>query len=120
MNVKTIIEEWQVKDLEDNSAIDVKVYSCTEMGNNSKPGIQLTYMGKMINFEPLAVERWVYEANKTEQSELLLSSHSWVVHKDRYVKVSLLTSTPLKAKIEVKSRSSQPKIKEYELPFTVE
>ncbi|WP_271766655.1 hypothetical protein [Aquimarina algiphila] len=104
------IDKWYVKDLEDNSAIEVKAYSCTEMGNDAKPGIQLTYMGKMINFEPIAVERWLYKASKTKQTEMLLSSLSWTVHKDnRYVKVFLLTETPLKAKIEVKTRSSQPK-----------
>ncbi|WP_271766652.1 hypothetical protein [Aquimarina algiphila] len=120
MNVKTIIDEWSVKDLEDNTSLSIKIYGCTQMGNQSRPGIQVRYMGKMVNFEPLTVERWLYKASKTNQTEMLLSRHSWTIHEDRYVKVSLLTNTPLKAKIEVKTRSSQPKIKEYELPFTIE
>ncbi len=118
-NIKTVIEEWSVKDLEDGSSLNIIVVACTELGNQSKPGIQVCYMGNIINFEPLAVERWNYQASKVKASEYLLADHSWMVHEDQYVKVFLLPGAPLKAKVEVKTRSSKPVIKEYELPFVI-
>jgi hypothetical protein len=118
-NIKTVIEEWSVKDLEDGSSLNIIVLGCTELGNQSKPGIQVCYMGNIINFEPLAVERWNSQAGKVNVSEYLLADHSWTVHEDQYVKVFLLTGSPLKAKVEVKTRSSKPVIKEYELPFAI-
>lgn len=119
-NNKTIIEEWKVKDLEDNSSLGVQVFACTEMGNKSLPGIQIFYMGKYTNFEPIAVERWAYEAHKAGTDELLLTKQSWTYHEDRYVKIFLVTGTPLKAKVEMKTRSSKVVIKEFELPFALE
>ncbi len=118
-NIKTVIEEWSVKDLEDGSSLNIIVVACTELGNQSKPGIQVCYMGNIVNFEPLAVERWNYLASKVNASEYLLADHSWMVHEDQYVKVFLLPGAPLKAKVEVKTRSSKPVIKEYELPFVI-
>ncbi|MBP9926772.1 MAG: hypothetical protein KBF45_12375 [Cyclobacteriaceae bacterium] len=118
-NIKTVIEEWSVKDLEDGSSLNITVVGCTELGNQSKPGIQVWYMGNIVNFEPLAVERWNYQAGKANVTEYLLADHSWTVHEDQYVKVFLLTGSPLKAKVEVKTRSSKPVIKEYELPFAI-
>ena len=61
-NERKVIEEWAVKDLEDASSIKVMVESCSELGNNSKPGIQVWYMGNIVTFEPLIVERWAYQA----------------------------------------------------------
>jgi hypothetical protein len=119
-NVKTVIEEWAVKDLEDNSSLSISVIGCTELGNQSKPGIQVCYMGNIINFEPLAVARWAYQAGKVNASEYLLTDHSWQAHEDQYVKVYLLIGSPLKVKVEVKTRSSNPVIKEYTLPFVIE
>jgi hypothetical protein len=118
-NVKTIIDEWSVKDLEDNSKITVMVESCTELGNNSLPGIQVFYMGNYITFEPNIVEQWVYKAGKANVTDYLLEDRSWMVHTDQYVKISLLVGQPLKAKVEVKTRSSKPTIKEYPIPFEV-
>jgi hypothetical protein len=40
-----------------------------------------------------------------------------MVHTDRYIKIYLVTGSPLKAKVEVKTRSSKLVVKEYELPF---
>jgi len=118
-NIKTILEEWAVKDLEDNSSIKVLVESCTELGNNSKPGIQVLYMGNYVTFEPNIVEQWAYKAGKAGVTEYLLEDRSWMAHQDQYVKVYLITGSPLKAKVEVKTRSSKPVIKEYPLPFEV-
>lgn len=118
-NVKTRIDEWSVRDLEDNSSLTIAVDSCTELGNHAKPGIQVYFMGTIINFEPLAVERWVYQAKKEGVTEFLLEKHSWISHTDRYIKNYLIIGKPLKAKVEVKTRSSEPVIKEYELPFEV-
>jgi hypothetical protein len=118
-NTKTIIDEWSVRDLEDNSSITVMVEHGTELGNKSLPGIQVFYMGNYITFEPLIVEQWVYKAAKANVTEYLLEDRCWMVHEDQYVKVSLLTGTPLKAKVEVKTRSSKPVVKEYPIPFEV-
>jgi hypothetical protein len=92
-NVVTPIEEWSVKDLEDNSSLRINVQSCSEMGNNSKPGIQVMFLGYIINFEPNIVEQWVYKAGKQGVTEYVLSD-SWMVHTDQYIKVSLLTELP--------------------------
>jgi hypothetical protein len=118
-NIKTVIDEWSVRDLEDNSSITVMVETGTELGNKSVPGIQVFYMGNYITFEPIIVEQWVYKAGKAKLNEYLLEDRSWMVHADQYVKVSLLIGSPLKAKVEVKTRSSKPVIKEYPLPFEV-
>jgi hypothetical protein len=118
-NIKTRIDEWSVKDLEDNSSLNIIVESCTELGNNSKPGIQIIYMGNIVNFEPNVVEQWAYKAGKEGVTDYLLSEKSWMVHTDRYIKIYLVTGSPLKAKVEAKTRSSKPVVKEYELPFEV-
>lgn len=116
-NIKTVIEEWSVKDLEDGSSLNVSVLACTELGNNAKPGVQVCYMGNIINFEPSVVERWEYQARKAGVTAYLLEAHSWMAHEDQYVKIYLLPGSPLKVKVEVKTRSSKPVIKEYPLPF---
>jgi hypothetical protein len=118
-NIKTVIEEWSVKDLEDGSSLNISVLGCTEMGNNGKPGIQVCYMGHTVNYEPLIVERWAYQASKAGVSEYLLTDYSWMVHEDQYIKNYLIPGSPLKVKVEVKSRSSKPVVKEYVLPFLV-
>ena len=118
-NIKTMLDEWAVKDLEDNSSLKIYVESCTELGNNSLPGIQVIYMGYYTTFEPNIVEQWAYKAGKAGVTEYLLEDKSWMAHEDQYVKIYLVTGSPLKAKVEVKTRSSKPVIKEYPLPFTV-
>jgi len=118
-NVKTILDEWAVKDLEDGSSLKIQVISCTEMGNNGVPGIQVCYLGYTVNYEPLHVEKWAYQAGKTGEKEYLLVDNSWIAHEDQYIKNYLITGSPLKAKVEVKTRSSKPVIKEYTLPFEV-
>lgn len=119
-NEKTVIEEFEVKDLEDGSVIRVAAVACTELGNHSRPGIQILYMGNIVNFEPLHVERWAYQAKKAGGGPYLLESHSWAVHEDQFVKVYLVPGTPLKARVEVKSRTTdEPVVREYELPFQV-
>jgi hypothetical protein len=40
-NIKTTVDEWEVKDLEDNSTISVYVAHNTEMGNKFLPGVQV-------------------------------------------------------------------------------
>ena len=120
-NVKTTIDEWEVKDLEDNSRISVYVSHQTEMGNNSLPGIQVVCAGKIVNYEPLHVERWLYAAKKAKQSAYLLEDGSWTVYDDTYIKQFLVAGDPLMARIEIKVRSKdKPVIKEYALPFAVE
>jgi hypothetical protein len=120
-NIKTKIDEWEVRDLEDNSMIRVYVEHNTEMGNKSLPGLQVQTMGKFVNYEPLHTERWAYAARKANQSEYLIEDGSWTVYPDTYIKTCLIVGEKLKAKIEVKVRSNTKAIvKEYELPFTLE
>ena len=116
-NIKTIIDEWEVRDLEDGSTLSISVLGCSELGNQSKPGVQVCFMGNTINYEPLVAERWIYMAGKTGVQEYLLEDHSWMVYEDQYVKNYFVTGSPLKIKVEVKTRSSKPVVKEYILPF---
>nr|WP_295925151.1 hypothetical protein [uncultured Dyadobacter sp.] len=118
-NVKTVLDQWSVKDLEDNSSIQVIVESCTELGNDAKPGIQTLCMGQFVTYEPNIVERWAYQAGKQNVSEYLLEDKSWTFHEDQYVKYYLVLGSPLKARIVVKTRSSKPVIKDFDLPFEV-
>lgn len=118
-NIKTVIEEWSVKDLEDGSSLNISVLGCTELGNNAVQGIQVCYLGYTVNYEPMVVERWAYQAGKAGVSEYLLTDYSWMVHEDQYIKNYLVPGSPLKVKVEVKSRSSKPVVKEYVLPFEV-
>jgi len=118
-NIKTVIEEWAVKDLEDGSSITIQAVDCTELGNESKPGIQVYAMGSIVNYEPLSVEKWAYQAGKKATTEYLLEDHSWMVHEDQYVKQYLIIGSPLKVRVTVKTRSSKPVTKEYPLPFEV-
>lgn len=118
-NVKSVIEDWSVRDLEDGSSLNVSVVACTELGNQSKPGIQVHYLGYIVNYEPLIVERWAYQAGKKGVTEYLLEDSSWMSQPDQYVKNYLVLGSPLKVKVEVKTRSSKPVVKEYPLPFEV-
>lgn len=120
-NTKTLIDSFEVKDLEDGSSLKVRVEACSELGNAGKPGIQVYYMGTIVCFEPLIVERWAYQAKKAGKAELLLESQSWMVHQDQFIKTWLVVGDQLKARVEVKTRSKQkPVVKEYELPFKLE
>lgn len=115
---KTMVEEFEVKDLEDGSKLRVAVLACSELGNQSKPGVQVHYMGNIVNFEPLICERMDYQAKKAGGGPMLLEGNSWVVHADQYVKVYYVPGAPPKARVEVKSRTSSPVVKEYDLPFS--
>jgi hypothetical protein len=119
-DTRTKIDEWEVRDLEDKSALRIYVEQCTELGNQGHPGIQVLYMGQYVTYEPLAVERWAYQAQKAGTTELLLEDKSWLAHQDQYVKNWLILGSPLKARVEVKTRSSKPKMREYALPFGLE
>jgi len=118
-NVKTVLDQWSVKDLEDNSSINVLVEGCTELGNNSQPGVQILCMGHFVTYEPNIVEQWAYKAGKEGVTEYLLEDKSWTYHEDQYVKYFLVLGSPLKARIIVKTRSSKPNVREYDLPFEV-
>lgn len=120
-NVKTVVEAFEVKDLEDNSKIAVHVEHCTEVGNAGKPGLQVIYMGNIVCFEPLMAERLAYQARKAGKTEHYLEDRSWAVHQDQYVKLYLVLGAKPSVRVEVKTRSKQkPVVKTYELPFTLE
>lgn len=115
----TLLEEIEVKDLEDGSVLRVRVESSTELGNNSKPGIQMFWMGYIVNFEPNIAERWNYQAKKAGGGPLLLEDKSWLAHTDQFIKIYYVPGTPPKARVEVKSRTTDnPVVKEYPLPFS--
>jgi hypothetical protein len=117
-NQKTILEEFEVKDLEDGSVLRVRVDSCTELGNQSKPGLQVYWMGNIVNFEPGIAERWNYQAKKAGGGPLLLEDQSWIAHTDQFIKIYYVPGAPPKCKVEVKSRTTDnPVVKEYPLPF---
>ena len=118
MNTKTLVDEIEVRDLEDGSTLRVVVEECSELGNQSKPGLQVHFLGYIVNFEPLIAERWNYQAKKAGGGPLLLEDQSWVVHKDQFIKIYFVPGTPPKARVEVKSRTTDtPVTKEYDLPF---
>lgn len=122
-NIKTKVDEWEVRDLEDNGLLRVYVEHNTEMGNNGVPGLQIHYpFGSIINFEPLHVERWAYQAHKAKTDTYLITDYSWMVHEDTYVKNYLIIEDEkLKARIEVKVRSKAKSIvKDYDLPFSLD
>ncbi len=124
MDTKTTIDEWEVRDLEDNSTLRIYVEHCTELGNQSKPGIQIWYTvgggTYIVTYEPLIVERWAYQAKKEGKDVLLLEDKSWIYRTDTFVKNSLVLGAVLKARVELKVTSSDEVItKEYDLPFTV-
>ena len=120
-NIKTKIDEWEVKDMEDNSTIAVHIEHNSEMGNKGVPGLQVWCMGRIINYEPVQSERWAYEARKSGQTEYLLEGDSWMAYEDTFVKYFFIPGITPKAKVEVKVRSkNRSVIKEYELPFVME
>ena len=120
-NEKKVLDTIEVTDMEDNSKLTVVIQSCSEMGNKGVPGIQVHYMGYIVNFEPLQVERWAYAARKAGQTELLLADNSWNVHADQFIRNYLVLGTPPKIRVEVKTRSkAKPVVKEYPLPFNIE
>jgi len=124
-NIKTKIDEWEVRDLEDNGVLRIYVEHNTEMGNHGVPGIQVWYTVAggtfIVNYEPNHVERWAYQAQKANETDYLLTDNSWINSDDLYVKNSLVIGEKLKAKVSVKVRSKKEAItKEYELPFTIE
>ena len=124
-NIKTKIDEWEVRDLEDNGLLRIYVEHNTEMGNRGVPGIQVWYTiaggTSIVNYEPLHVERWAYQARKQQTDEYLITDHSWINHEDTYIKNYLVIGEKPKARVEVKVRSkAKPIIKEYDLPFSLE
>jgi len=116
-----VLDTIEVPDLEDNSKLTVVVRSCSEMGNKSLPGLQVLYLGYTVNYEPLHVERWAYQARKAGKDVYLLEDCSWNVHADQFIRNYLVLGSPPKARVEVKTRSkAQPVVKEYPLPFNIE
>lgn len=124
-NIKTKIDEWELLDLEDNGRLRIYVEHNTEMGNQGVPGIQVWYTvaggTSIVNFEPLHVARWAYQARKNNQDILVLDDYSWNQRPDTYVQNYLVIGETLKARVVVKVQSSPtPTTKEYELPFHLE
>ena len=120
-NTKTLVDSFEVRDLEDNSVIRVAVEHCTEVGNAGKPGLQVLYMGNIVCLEPLMAARLAYQARKAGKTELWLEDRSWAVHQDQFVKLFLVLGDKPQVRVEVKTRSkSKPVVKAYELPFSLD
>ncbi len=124
-NIKTKIDEFEVRDLEDNGILRIYVEHNTEMGNRGVPGVQVWYTisggTSIVNFEPLHVERWAYQAQKQNVREYLLTDYSWITYEDTYIKNYLIVDEKPKARVEVKVRSKKaPIVREYDLPFLLE
>ena len=120
-NISSVLDTIELRDLEDNSKLTVVVQSCSELGNSAAAGLQVTYLGYILNLEPLQVERWAYQARKAGKDVMLLEDNSWNVHADQYVRNSLVLGDPLKVRVEVKTRSrAAPVTREYALPFKIE
>ena len=120
-NTKTLVDQFEVKDLEDNSMIRVLVEHCTEVGNAGKPGVQVHYMGNIVCFEPLMAERLAYQTRKAGKTELYMEDRSWAVHADQFVKLFLVLGKEPQVRVEVKTRSkSKPVVKSYALPFSLD
>lgn len=120
-NTKTLVEVFEVQDLEDGSVIRVAVEHCTEVGNAGKPGLQVLYMGNIVCFEPLMAAKLAYQAKKAGNGEVLLEDRSWVVHQDQFVKLFLVLGSAPQVRVEVKTRSkSKPVVKTYPLPFSLD
>jgi hypothetical protein len=97
------------------------VLACPELGNKGVPGLQVHYLGHIVNYEPLIVEKWAYQARKAKQDVYFIEDNSWNVHADQFVRNYLVLGTPPKARVEVKTRSkASPVVKEYPLPFNIE
>lgn len=119
--VKTPVDTFEVRDLEDNSVITVHVEHLSEAGNASKPGLQVLYMGNIVCLEPLMAARLAYQARKAGSQELFLADRSWAVHADQFVKLFLELGPPARVRVEVKTRSrSKPLVKSYDLPFALD
>jgi hypothetical protein len=120
-NIKTLVDTFEVQDLEDGSMIRVAVEHCTEVGNAGKPGLQVLYMGNIVCFEPLMAAKLAYQARKAGSIEHWLEDRSWAVHDDQYVKLFLVLGDEPTVRVEVKTRSkSKPVVKTYALPFSLD
>ena len=124
-NIKTKVDEFEVRDLEDNGVLRIYVEHNTEMGNRGVPGIQVWYTiaggTSIVNYEPLHVERWAYQAQKQQTELYLLTDYSWTTYEDTYINNYLVLGDTLKARVEVKVRSKAKAIvREYDLPFSLE
>jgi hypothetical protein len=118
-DVKKQIDQIEVKDLEDGSKLVATIMSCTELGNQGKPGLQVWWMGHIVNFEPVIAERWNYQAKKAGGGPLLLEDSSWLAHQDQFIKIYYVPGAPPKARVEVKSRTTDsPVVRDYDLPFS--
>ena len=76
-------------------------------------------MGNSINDEPLITERWAYGASKANVDKYPPEDKSEMAHEDPYINNYFVTGSPLKAKIEVTSRSANPVSKAYVLAFEI-
>lgn len=124
-NIKTKVDEFEVRDLEDNGVLRIYVEHNTEMGNRGVPGIQVWYTiaggTSIVNYEPLHVERWAYQAQKQQTELYLLTDYSWTTYEDTYIKNYLVLGDTLKARVEVKvSSKAKAIVREYDLPFSLE
>ena len=51
-NEVKVLDTIEVTNLEDNSKLTVVVQACSELGNRGVPGLQVLYMGYIVNLDP--------------------------------------------------------------------
>jgi hypothetical protein len=126
MAKETKIDEWEVRDLEDDSVFRILVEHCEKLGNDNKPGLRIRYViantGYYFVVEPRGAAKWVYKARKASTDVYVVEDHSWLKHEDQFIRNSIVIAKDgaLKARVEVKVKSaSKPKLKEYDVPFKV-
>jgi hypothetical protein len=121
MATKILIEEIEIPDHEDGSKLRVRIEACDELGNRGVPGVQVHFLGNICSFEPVTAERNAYLARKAGKNEFFMESDSWTSGgPEQYVKNYLVLGATPKVRVELKTRSSKPVVKEYDLPFKLD
>ncbi len=126
MAKETKLDEWEVRDLEDDSVFRIIVEQCEKLGNDNKPGLRIRYViantGYYFVIEPRSATKWAYQARKAGKGVFVVDNCSWLKHDDQFIRNSIVIGPEgsLKARVEVKVKSSsKPTMKEYDAPFKV-
>ncbi|MBX3458956.1 MAG: hypothetical protein KF696_03185 [Planctomycetes bacterium] len=119
-----VIDEFEIRDLEDNVHYRISVEACDELGNKSKPGLRIRYSVPGGTYacviEPYLGEKWIYDARKAGLTEYFIKDRSWTHYDNAWVKnYIVIDGDKLKARVEVKVKSREkPEVREYDLPFS--
>jgi hypothetical protein len=118
------LDQFEVRDPDDNFNYRVMIEACETLGNYGKPGIRISYtvpgLSSAAVFEPHLGKRWHAQAVKDGVTELLIKERSWMQYDDAWLKNYLvLGGDKLKVRVELKVKgNNEPEIREYDLPFS--